>query len=399
MIFDRVRLTLTSSDLTQRLRQMTTMGINLENIRQKDFLTASFTIAKKDLPAAEKYLLGKGDRVDKIQTTGPGVMLSTLLHRPLFLLTLLALLTLTLWIPTKVLFIQVAGNHSVPTQHILQSAQNAGIRFGSGVRSVRSERVKNALLAQIPQLQWVGVNTKGCVATITVAERVEPGSEAPQPKIASLVSARDALITEVTVTQGNPLCKPGDVVKKGQVLISGYTDCGIKIQATCAQGEVFGQTIYDKDLIFPTDYRGKGVKIGQSKNIFLQIGKKEIKLWKDSGISGVICDKMYARKFLTLPGGFQLPFGLLVEKQVYYTARPCAIRMEDVDGYMKRSNRLFLTAGMVSGQVLSASESVLDGENFLYLTGHYLCREMVARIHHEEIGTYYEQNSGKNRKR
>ena len=36
---------------------------------------------------------------------------------------------------------------------------------------IRSEKVKNSLLQRIPQLQWAGINTDGCVAVISVREK------------------------------------------------------------------------------------------------------------------------------------------------------------------------------------------------------------------------------------
>ncbi len=400
MVFDRVHIQLTSPDLSDRLTALNRMGITLEGIQQKDLLTAGFFLSGKDYPRAKKYLQARGDEIQLLSLTGPTQLISGWLHRPVLVLTFALLLFLTLWLPTRVLFIRVEGNEKIPTQQILECAQESGIRFGQNVRQVRSERVKNALLEKIPQLQWVGVNTQGCVATISVTEGVIPSAQEQQPmEISSLVASRDAVIMELVATQGNKLCKVGDVVQKGQVLISGFTDCGIKIQAVQAKGEVYGKTIYEKTLIFPTDHQKKGEKISTNQNIFLQIGKKEIKIWKGSGISGTICDKMYARKYLTLPGGFQLPVALTVEITTAYESGAGFPELSVAQPIMERAVRADLSLRMISGQILSAQESVGEYEGYYRLSGRYVCREMIARIHQEEIGTNYEQNDRKSRKR
>ena len=54
---------------------------------------------------------------------------------------------------------------------ILERAEYCGVHFGAKAGSVRSEQVKNRLLFEIPELRWAGVNTTGCTAVITVAER------------------------------------------------------------------------------------------------------------------------------------------------------------------------------------------------------------------------------------
>ena len=60
--------------------------------------------------------------------------------------------------------------------------------------------------------------------------------------VGSIVASRDGVITSITTTKGTPLCKAGQAVKAGQILISGYTDCGISIRADPAEGEVFAET-------------------------------------------------------------------------------------------------------------------------------------------------------------
>ena len=268
------------------------------------------------------------------------------------------------------------------------------------MKAVRSEKVKNNLLKSIPELGWVGVNTRGCVATISVSERQleEPAQWNPFA-VSSLVSARDALVTHVTVTAGNPLCQPGDTVAKGQILISGFTDCGIKIQATKAEGEVFGRTEYEKQLIFPCNYRMENRILGKSRNFYLQIGKKEIKIWKGSGIPGSICDKMYKTHYLTLPGGFGLPIGIKMETCVYYNTCKDTISLQKAQPVMEQFSRYYLLKEMISGEILSQEESFTQADGAYLMTGNYSCQEMIGRIYNEKIGVYHEQDNRKDRKR
>ncbi len=399
MIGNTARVRIVSSDVPQRLQDLINRGIRLAAVVQEDLLTASFTVSTRDLPAAEKYVKAKGDEWILIAKLGPAAVLKSLIKRPVISAAAVLLLFLTLWLPSRVLFIRLEGNTTVAPQQILQCAEAAGIYFGAGVRQVRSERVKNRLLESIPQLSWVGVNTKGCVATISVVQRDAHQQDKAASKVSSLVAGRDAQVTDLTVTQGNALCKPGEVVRKGQILISGYTDCGLKITATNARGEVFGQTRYTKTLLFPSEYREKQTIFQVRTNFFLRVGKKEIKLCKDSGISGMICDKMYSTHYVRLPGGFTLPLAVTVQTCVYYTPGSCSLPLDQVNGRMEELARQYLLSGMISGQIQSEQLSGREMGSVHQLTGSFRCREMIARIQHEEIAQYYEQNGGKDRKR
>ncbi len=399
MTGDTLRIRLVSSDISARLQTFVSQGMRLEKVTQEDLLTAAFTLSRKDFSAVKKYAKSRGDEITVLSTQGPGNRLHRAVKRPVLTCCLLFLLFLTCWLPTRVLFIRLEGNTNVAPQEILQWAQASGIRFGASVRQVRSEQVKNRILEAIPELSWVGINTKGCVATIHVAQREISQLPQEQSRISSLVAVRDALVTELTVTQGNALCKPGQVVRKGQVLISGYTDCGLKIQATNAQGEVFAQTRHNRLLVFPTDLRKKQEISHVERNYFLQIGKKEINLWKDSGISGMVCDKMYATHYVCLPGGFYLPLGITVQTCVYYETAPGQPDPEHLRSRMEILSRQDLLGDMISGQILSQKYAYQEMDGFHQLTGSYLCREMIGRIQQEEIAQHYEQNNGEGRQR
>ena len=84
---------------------------------------------------------------------------------------LMLLLFFSVWLPSRVLFIEIQGNDTLSAQSILEEAKDCGIIMGASRRFVRSQQVKNTLLDKLPQLQWAGVETIGCVAVITVRER------------------------------------------------------------------------------------------------------------------------------------------------------------------------------------------------------------------------------------
>ena len=400
MGLDFIRVKLVSSNIALRLQYIADHGIVLRDVSQLDELTVLFTLRRNELKPLREYFDLKGDKLATVRYWGPGSVFAHIVKRPILVAAVSLLIFLTLWLPGRVLFVQVEGNSRLSKQEILYFAETAGIRFGQKVKAVRSEKVKNNLLKSIPELGWVGVNTRGCVATISVSERQleEPAQWNPFA-VSSLVSARDALVTYVTVTAGNPLCQPGDTVAKGQILISGFTDCGIKIQATKAEGEVFGRTEYEKQLIFPCNYQMKNRILGKSRNIYLQIGKKEIKIWKGSGIPGIICDKMYKTHYLTLPGGFVLPIGIKMETCVYYNTCKDTISPQKAQPVMEQLSRYYLLKEMISGEILSQQESFTQADGAYLMTGNYSCQEMIGRIYNEKIGAYHEQDNRKDRKR
>ena len=92
------------------------------------------------------------------------------------------------------------GNQNVPENLILELASQCGLSFGTERRQVRSEQVKNALLGAVPELEWVGINTAGCVATISVRERQKGENIGQAGGVSSIVASCDGMITGIVVT-------------------------------------------------------------------------------------------------------------------------------------------------------------------------------------------------------
>ena len=303
------------------------------------------------------------------------------------------LLYASLYLPSRVLFVTVEGNETIPAQLILEKAQDCGIRFWAQRREVRSERMKNALLEALPELRWAGINTYGCTAVISVSERAVQTERQTELSVSSILASRDGVITAVTATQGNLLCREGQAVKAGDMLISGYQDCGITIRAVRAEGEVFAQTNRDLQVLSPMDWSVRVGDRGVARKYSLIFGKKRINLWKGSGISDASCVRMYEEYYITLPGGFHLPVRVGVEcvmdvctvDEVYPEDEAVAMLTDFAERYLKQQ----IVAGRITQSHIQAT---CDGA-ICRLTGNYFCVEMIGTLRHNEIGEYNGKDS------
>ena len=295
----------------------------------------------------------------------------------------LMLLILSLWLPSRILFVRVTGNAYVPANQILQVAEESGICFGAARSALRSEKIKNRILEKLPQLQWVGVNTYGCVAVISVEEKsvAMPHRYA----VSSIAASRDGIIQQATVLKGSLKCKVGQAVKQGEILISGYTEGALVIQAIQAEGEIYARTERSLTVCVPLSYRHREVTTEIRRNYGLIFGKKRINFSKDSGIYDTGCVNMYMAFYVMLPGGYQLPLALTCETIMDTQTIQSEQTPEQAEDIAKSFAREYLRNHMVAGSILSArSECTLSAE-ILTLTGNYACVEMIGVPHSEEI--------------
>lgn len=386
-----VEVELTSADPAGALWAINRAGIVIYNAHQRGALTLRFSLQRKDHRKLRVLTRKRGEQLSFSGRQGLYWVARMLLKRPVLIVGILLILVLTFYLPTRIYFVEVEGNLSIPTKQIIEKAESCGIGFGSSRREVRSERMKNALLQAIPDLQWAGVNTYGCRAVISVRERTEPEKEIQKSGVSSIIAARDGVIREMTVLNGNPVCKVGQAVKAGQVLISGYTDCGICIRATYSEGEILAETQRTLTAVMLSEYIQRGEMTRRETKYSLIIGKKQINFYKDSGISDASCDKMYSVKYITLPGGFELPVALATEVWTYFDTQPAEISEETAEEILSEFSGQYLTGTMTAGQIEGRTESLQWEDGIFFLRGRYACLEMIGKTRLEENLDDYEQ--------
>ena len=388
-----VEAELTSADPEGTLAAAAEKNIAVFSVTRKEALVMRLRVFRRDLPALRKLCEKRGDRLSVRRTLGIYWTVKRFFARPVLALGVGLLLFLTLFLPTRVLFVRVEGNSTLPDRQILEAAETLGIHFGASRRGVRSERIKNALLGAIPELQWAGVNTRGCTAVISVRERTpEEKAGEEENRVGSVVAARDGVIVSCTVLEGTSKCIPGQAVRQGQVLISGYTDCGICIRAAWAKGEVYARTRREITVIAPSEWAERTEQTGSAVRYSLILGKKRINLWKGSGIWDGSCGRIETEYPLVLPGGFRLPVALAVEKLTFWNTEPTVSEEAAAQAGLKAFADNYLTSQMVAGRILYAAESVFHQAGGYVLTGQYDCLEMIGRERAEEMGENHGQS-------
>lgn len=388
-VLGSVTATLTSADIPATLDTISACGIRVYRVQSKSELDAELTVARADYRKLRALAEHRGDSLRLRSRGGLYWRIKSLLMRPVLMLGIGALFLATLCLPNYVLFVRFDGYQTVSENELREAAEACGISFGADRRAVRSERVKNAMLEQMPMLAWVGVNTRGCVATVSVRERSDiPLSEAA-PQVSHIVATVDGVVLSATAHAGDIRCAVGEAVVAGQVLISGYTDCGICTRAERAKGEVFARTM----RAFSAKSMQNSVKKGEvtvvKKNYSVTIGKKRINLRNNSGILGSSCGRMYEEKKLTLPGGFVLPITLTIETVVFYDLQATPRSAEEISTELRDFATLQMCSQMIAGTIDDAVYTYEEEQGTLRLDAVFWCTEMIGREITEKNGEQY----------
>ena len=381
------RMRLTSADCVSRLQSFS-REMRLEEIVFQNDLEAEFTVLQADVKRLE---IRDDERLMILHSGGLTMMVNMISRWRILAAMVLMLVVLTVYLPGRILFLRVEGNGRIPARLILERAAECGVCFGASMEELRSEQVKNHLLWSIPELRWAGVNTTGSVATITVAVRQQV-EEAGQKLPGDVVAVTDAVVTEIFPQTGSSLVTVGQAVREGQILISGSTDLGITTRADRAQGEVYGLTRRTVEAVLP-EKTVQRQETGQVvRKYSLLIGKKYVNFSNDSGILYRTCVKMRTVKYLTLPGGFQLPVALVTD--TYQRCETEEIFREMDQQALEDQARRYVRQQMRSGTILREDSQFTES----ILTVNYECREMIGAFR-PGIYTEGDTNERENRER
>lgn len=212
---------------------------------------------------------------------------------------------------------EVTGNDTVPTEEILRSLERQGITVGSMSSAIDQEDLRNHMLLELPDVSWLAVNVRGCVAHIQVVERLRPPPIVQENEKTNVVAARDGLVTKVEALDGQANVMAGNTVIKGQILISGVSDGGAGgMRLMHSMGNVWARTWHEYSTLVPLQTTEKGTPSSTRTRLALDLGKTRIKFYGKGSVTEPDCDKITQYQAWILPGGFRLPVTLVVERQI-----------------------------------------------------------------------------------
>ena len=215
--------------------------------------------------------------------------------------------------------VRISGNEKIPDYVIEEVLSANGFGVGTSWRSINKNAVEAEILTQRPDIAWISVNRRGTVAYVEIIESENVANEEPvAPKYSNIVAERDGVIEEITVKSGIPVVKVGDVVRAGDILISGVIEnekgarlCRAEglIRAQCVAGITAkaGPEMAEKH---PTKYKLAHVRVvlfNFSINIFKNYGNRENS-----------CDIIKEIRSFALFDKYRLPIRLEIARSVEY---------------------------------------------------------------------------------
>lgn len=228
----------------------------------------------------------------------------------------------------------ITGNEAVPEERILRALAKQGVGLGSFGLSLDGEDIRNHVLLDIPELEWISVNVAGCRAHVQVRERTPPPEAVDMETPSNVRARRDGLVLSVEALDGKAAVLPGMSVLPGDLLISGTEDLETtgKTRIMPGRGSVKARTWHKLTTTLSLASTEKRFTGEERVNLSLIFGTRRIKFFSNRGFMGLEAaanyDKITRRTALGL---FGLPLPVTVVRECYrfYEAVPVALDAEE----------------------------------------------------------------------
>lgn len=212
--------------------------------------------------------------------------------------------------------VRVEGNERLTQEEILIACEEMGLRPGAWKRGVDTEAVTNELLMQFSDISWVSVGIEGTDVTIKLAETIEKAELIDRETPCDIIAAADGVILQITAERGTPMVQTGDVVKKGDVLISSELLIGLEgeeqhTEYTAAEGAVTARIWQRLTEEMPLQYEEVLYSGVEKENYSILFSEKELDIIRPDG-AGEWEKELLQETPLAL-GDFQVPLSLRKE--------------------------------------------------------------------------------------
>lgn len=273
-----------------------------------------FIIREQRYISAKDILCRDGVVVSEVH--GLPYCLKVMCIRPVIPLGI-AMFFLWMWYSSGIIWdVQVYGNTKTDEREITALLDELGCGIGDRFGDINFNQLHSDYAAVQHDIAWLSVFMNGTVAEVQVRELYRDEREKHGiGEYANIVAECDGIVEEINVFEGQAAVHAGQLVRRGQVLISGVVEeKDGEFRYEYASGEVICRTVETIRENIAAE-RAKKVYTGrENTEIRLRIFKKMIKLFVKGGIEGGVCDTISTMEKLCPLGLCEIP--VWIEKTV-----------------------------------------------------------------------------------
>ncbi|NLL79136.1 MAG: sporulation protein YqfD [Clostridiales bacterium] len=276
--------------------------------------------------------------------------------------------------------IEIEGNLAVTDDMFLDFLKQNGIHAGMKRSELVSHTLEEKIREQFDIITWTSVQLDGTRLVIYVKENEHPGetksTETAENSGTDLCAQADGIIIKMITRSGVPLKKPGDEVKKGEIIVQGqvpiYNEDGTvrEVRYCDADADIYIQYVYPVQEMLPRTYLAKEYTGRTKKRHFVRTLEKEYYI--PVGTPFRYCDSIMEEEQLHLFGNLYLP--LFMGNVTYREYLPTELKYNPEEAGVllnKKLSQLVLSLDEKGVQIIQKDVKIVKDKKNYFLKGNF----------------------------
>lgn len=217
--------------------------------------------------------------------------------------------------------IEFEGNYTITDEQMKDFLDGMNIDIGKPINKIDCNLIEADLRNSFNEVTWVCAEIKGTNLIVHIKENYNKEVTALEEKPYDLVAKHNSIVASIVTRSGVPCVKKGDIVKEGDLLISGVVDIYNEYEEKLftdtvkADGDVFGKTTFAYHDAFMLKHKERMISDKITNNYYMdffgyKIGKKTKKL-ENSFTTEESCS-------LKILNNFYIPVKIGIKKQYFF---------------------------------------------------------------------------------
>ncbi len=277
--------------------------------------------------------------------------------------------------------VRIVGCETVSEEEVRRLLAAEGVAVGSFIPPIDAIATAGRVQIASGNIAFLAVNIIGTTCEVQVTETSRPPADATDDRPASLVADFDGLIERIELYDGQVTVKPGEAVRKGQVLISGLCQLDEdRWRLTAAKGKVYARVerTLTAEVLLKEEKQVPAGEILLSRSLIFF--KKSLKISETSSILPPTYGTIEKIDALALPDGRPLPVGIAETYGRLWRTETITRTPAKAEQLANRQLADLAADLLAEDEILSLTRSVEVKQDRVILTWKVYCITDIAKV-------------------
>ncbi|MGP7819046.1 sporulation protein YqfD [Niallia sp. 01092] len=274
-----ITVKVTGKGLERLLNQLMRNDISVWNVKKHGTKTITFQMNLRKIKELRPIIRGSGCKIEFQHKSGAPFLYKRLMKNSGFVIGIFLFFGLVFALSNMVWGIEIKGANPATEYKIRKQLDKMDIKIGKfQFFNKELDAIQAELTNSINDITWVGVELKGTTYHFQVVEKNEPEKiEKTSPQ--NLIAKKKATIVTYFIEEGEKVFNVNDVVKKGQLLVTGTIGKDENTRIVAAKGKIWGETWYKSDVTIPLESKFQVFNGNEKQKHYVKIADIHIPIW------------------------------------------------------------------------------------------------------------------------